>query len=244
MVPIRDENPVRKTPYITYGLIALNIAIFIYQIALSPDDRGAFIRAWAIIPRHLSAVLSGEVLVLQPLVTLVTSQFLHGGLLHLGGNMLFLWIFGNNIEERLGRTKFLFFYVACGVLAGLTQWFFSPALSTTPSLGASGAIAGVMGAYILRYPRAIVQTLIPIGFVIPILIPLGFFFRFNPFPVVPIPAFYFLGIWFLEQAISGFEVPMGAEGGIAYWAHSGGFVIGLVLDALLDRADREEESVL
>jgi len=238
MVPLRDENPVRRTSYVTYGLIALNVLIFLYQILLSPDARAAFIQDWAIIPQNLTPVLRGEVFALQPLLTLVTSQFLHGGPLHLGGNMLFLWIFGNNIEDRLGRFKFIFFYLTCGILAGLTQWLFTPALSTTPSLGASGAIAGVMGAYILRYPRAIVQTLIPLGLVLPFLIPLGFFFRFNPFPVVPIPAVYFLGLWFLEQAISGFEVPIGPDGGIAYWAHSGGFVIGLVLDILLEKISR------
>ncbi len=242
MVPLRDENPTKIPPYLTYSLIVLNSAIFLYQLTLPADERLAFIQAWAIIPKHLTTVLSGAAFSFQPLLTLVTSQFLHAGPLHLGGNMLFLWIFGNNIEERLGRLKFLLFYLACGALAGLTQWLFSPAFSTTPSLGASGAIAGVMGAYILRYPRAIVQTLIPLGLLIPILIPLGFFFRFNPFPVVPIPAFYFLGIWFLEQAISGFEVPMGAEGGIAYWAHAGGFVIGLVLDVLFDRGKKESDS--
>ena len=243
MVPLRDENPVRRTAYITYGLIILNILIFLYQILLPADDRAAFIQDWAIIPKHLTAVLSGQEFAFQPLLTLLTSQFLHAGPLHLGGNMLFLWIFGNNIEDRLGRAKFIFFYLTCGVLAGLTQWFFSPALALTPSLGASGAIAGVMGAYILRYPRAIVQTLVPLGFVLPILIPLGFFFRFNPFPIVPIPAIYFLGLWFLEQAISGFEVPMGTEGGIAYWAHAGGFVIGLALDVLLEKASGKNGTI-
>jgi membrane associated rhomboid family serine protease len=156
-------------------------------------------------------------------ITLITSQFLHGGFLHIAGNMLFLWIFGNNVEDKLGHIKFLIFYLTCGVLASLAQWFFS-AYSTVPSLGASGAIAGVMGAYILRFPNAQVLTLIPLGF---------FLTTFR------IPAVFFLGFWFVQQALYGvasLNAPANIGmngGGIAYWAHAGGFVFGAILGPLL-----------
>lgn len=225
MVPIRDNNPITITPYVTYGLIAANVLVFLYEANLPPQQLDGFLHLAAIVPRELSASFAG-IPVNQPVPewsTLITSQFLHGGFLHLAGNMLFLWIFGNNIEDRLGHAKFLFFYLACGVLAGLAQWFFSQD-STIPSLGASGAIAGVMGAYILRFPRAEVLTLIPLGFY---------------FPAFRIPALYFLGFWFLQQAAYGVasleaRTNIGMEsGGIAYWAHAGGFVFGAVLGPLL-----------
>jgi membrane associated rhomboid family serine protease len=157
------------------------------------------------------------------ILTLITSQFLHGSFLHIAGNMLYLWIFGNNIEERLGHFKYLIFYLTCGALAALAQWYFSP-FSSIPSLGASGAIAGVMGAYIIRFPHAQILTLIPLGFFI---------------TTVRIPAIFFLGFWFVQQAISGVASldtasNIGMEsGGIAYWAHAGGFVFGFILGPLL-----------
>lgn len=229
MVPLRDNNPTSIVPYVTYGLIAVNILVFIYEITLNPRQLSVFFQLYAVIPRQLSANLQGYPIG-QPFpewATLFTSQFLHGGFLHVAGNMLFLWIFGNNVEDRLGHLKYLIFYLACGALAALTQWFFSPA-STIPSLGASGAIAGVMGAYILRFPQAEVLTLIPLGF---------FFWT------VRIPAFFFLGFWFLQQALYGVAnlgVPanIGMEsGGIAYWAHAGGFVFGAILGPLLGLLD-------
>lgn len=225
MVPIRDNNPISITPYVTYGLIAANVLAFLYEASLPPQQLNSFFELAAIVPRELSASFAG-IPVNQPVpewATLITSQFLHGGLLHLGGNMLFLWIFGNNVEDRLGHFKFLFFYLACGVLAGLAQWYFSQG-SSIPSLGASGAIAGVMGAYIIRFPKAEVLTLIPLGFY---------------FPAVRLPAFYFLGFWFLQQAAYGVasletRTNIGMEsGGIAYWAHAGGFVFGAILGPLL-----------
>ncbi len=238
MVPLKDNNPTTITPYITFGLIAANILAFLFEATLPPQELAGFFHLAAVVPRELTASFGG-IAVNQPVpewITLFTSQFLHGGILHLGGNMLFLWIFGNNVEDRLGHVKFLIFYLACGVLAGLTQWFFSQS-SGIPSLGASGAIAGVMGAYILRFPRAEVLTLIPLGFF---------------FPTVRIPAFYFLGFWFLQQAFYGFaslEAPtnIGMEsGGIAYWAHAGGFVFGAVLGPLLGllEATPEEKAYL
>jgi len=225
VVPLRDNNPIQITPVVTYGLIIANIVVFFYELILSPRQLDRFLQIWAVVPKELTLSFAGK-LAASPFpewITLFTSQFLHGGFLHVAGNMLFLWIFGNNIEDRLGHIKFLFFYLACGVLAGLTQWFFS-AYSTVPSLGASGAIAGVMGAYILRFPKAKILTLIPLGFV---LLP------------IDIPAFFFLGIWFLQQSIYGLvsletTTNIGMEsGGIAYWAHAGGFVFGAILGPLL-----------
>lgn len=224
MVPLRDNNPTRIVPYVTYALIAINILVFIYQLSLGPGLE-AFFRTWAVVPIKLTASFAGEPtgLPFPAWITLITAQFLHGGFLHIAGNMLFLWIFGNNVEDRLGHLKYLGFYLACGVLASLTQWFFS-AYSTVPSLGASGAIAGVMGAYILRYPAAEILTLIPLGF---------FFWT------VRIPAVFFLGFWFLQQALYGvasLDAPANigmSGGGIAYWAHAGGFVFGAILGPLL-----------
>lgn len=187
----------------------------------------------AVVPRELTASFAGTP-VHHPLpewTTLITSQFLHAGFLHVAGNMLFLWIFGNNVEDKLGHFKYLFFYLTCGVLASLTQWYFSQN-SGIASLGASGAIAGVMGAYILRFPTAEIATLIPLGFF---------------FPVVRIPAFYFLGFWFVQQALYGvaqLEAPanIGMEnGGIAYWAHAGGFVFGAILGSLLGLFESESK---
>lgn len=221
MVPLRDENPTTITPYVTYGLIVVNILIFLYELTLTPRQLEGFFHLAAIVPRELSASFAG-VSIGQPVpewLTLITSQFLHGGFLHLAGNMLFLWIFGNNVEDQLGHVKFLIFYLACGVLAGLSQWFFSQG-SPIPSLGASGAIAGVLGAYILRFPNARILTLF------------GYFVGY-------VPAYFFLGWWFIQQALYGvasLNAPanIGMQGGgIAYWAHAGGFVFGAILGPLL-----------
>ncbi|MCX5964205.1 MAG: rhomboid family intramembrane serine protease [Cyanobacteria bacterium] len=191
-----------------------------------------FLRDWAVVPRQLTATIVGAPIPHLPhlrgvlseppeFLTLITSQFLHGGLTHLIGNMLFLWIFGNNVEDKLGRVRFLIFYLMVGVLSGLTQWVFS-AQSMIPGLGASGAIAGVMGAYILRFPKVSVNTFIP------------------PFFILPIPAFAYLGIWFVQQALSSIAQPMGGQGGVAYWAHSGGFVFGAVLGVMFGILKRDE----
>ena len=225
MVPLNDNNPIRITPYVTYALIVLNVLIFIYEITLGPEQLEGFFQLFAVIPRQLTGSFDG-VLVNQPVPewwTLFTSQFLHGGFLHLGGNMLFLWIFGNNVEDQLGHFKYLLFYLVCGALAALSQWYFAP-LSNVPSLGASGAIAGVMGAYIIRFPKAEVLTLIPLGIL---------------FWTIRVPAIFFLGFWFVQQAFYGVAslgVPtnIGMEsGGVAYWAHAGGFIFGAILGPLL-----------
>ncbi len=225
MFPIHDDNPTRTTAYVTYTLIAINILVFLYELSLTPPQLERFFQLYSVIPKELTVSLSG-IPVNQPIpepLTLVTSQFLHGGLAHIFGNMLFLWIFGNNIEDQLGHVKYLIFYLACGVLAALSQWFFS-AQSPIPSLGASGAIAGVLGAYILRFPHARVRTLVFLG----------------PFIVFPaIPAIFFLGIWFIQQSLYGVaslsvQSNIGMEnGGVAYFAHIGGFVFGAILGPLL-----------
>ncbi|NES99946.1 MAG: rhomboid family intramembrane serine protease [Sphaerospermopsis sp. SIO1G2] len=225
MIPLKDNNPTEITPYVTYTLIVVNILVFIYEISLSPQALSAFLQLAAVVPKELSLSFAG-ISVNQPVpewATLITAQFLHGGFLHLAGNMLFLWIFGNNVEDKLGHIKYLLFYLLCGVLASLTQWFFTQN-SSIPSLGASGAIAGVMGAYIIRFPRAEILTLIPLGIL---------------FPTIWIPAYFFLGIWFIQQAFFSFaslETPtnIGMEsGGIAYWAHAGGFVFGVMIAPFL-----------
>ncbi len=223
MVPLRDDNPIRITPYVTYTLIAINILVFLYEISLSPPALNQFFNTWAVVPAELTRSFhypSGfAVAKAAEWATLVTSQFMHAGLLHLGGNMLYLWIFGNNLEEQLGRVRFIIFYLTCGMLASLAQWYFAP-MSEIPSLGASGAIAGVMGAYILRYPKVSILTLIPLGFFI---------------TTIRVPAFIFLGIWFIQQAFYGVAsldvaANVGMEGGgIAYWAHAGGFAFGALL---------------
>lgn len=225
MFPINDNNPTKTTAYVNYTLIVLNIMVFIYELSLSPPQLERFFQLYAVIPRELTANFVG-ITVNQPIpepLTLITSQFLHGGFAHIFGNMLFLWIFGNNIEDQLGHLKYLIFYLACGVLAALSQWFFSTS-SALPSLGASGAIAGVLGAYILRFPHTKVRTLVFLG----------------PFLIFPaIPAIFFLGIWFVQQALYGvasLNVPsnIGMEnGGVAYFAHIGGFVFGAILGPLL-----------
>ena len=225
MVPLKDENPIKITPYITYCLIAANILVFAYELSLNSAQLNIFFHLFAVVPQELTASFGGINLHqgIPELVTLITSQFLHAGFAHIAFNMLFLWIFGNNIEEQLGKSKFLIFYLSSGAIAVMTQWFFS-AMSSVPSLGASGAIAGVMGAYILKFPQARIVTLVPLGFF---------------FPVFRIPAVYFLGFWFIEQALNGIyslEVAanVGMEsGGVAYWAHAGGFVAGIILGPML-----------
>jgi membrane associated rhomboid family serine protease len=225
MVPLKDENPVKITPYVTYILIAANILVFVYELNLNPSQLDLFFHLFAVVPKELTASFNGINIHqgIPEVITPITSQFLHAGFTHVGFNMLFLYIFGNNVEEELGSAKFLLFYLCCGILAVMAQWFFS-AMSGVPSLGASGAIAGVMGAYILKFPQAKIVTVIPLGFF---------------FPLFRIPAVYFLGFWFFEQALNGiasFEVTasVGMEsGGVAYWAHAGGFIAGAILGPIL-----------
>ena len=205
MFPIRDHNPSGRVPYVTYVLMALNVGIFLSYVPILNDDRAlyALYNAYALVPVRVSDGYGFE--------GLFTSQFLHGGWMHLAGNMLFLWIYGDNIEEEMGHFAYLAFYLAAGVAAGLTQVAFEPS-SAVPMVGASGAIAGVMGAYLLLFPKAKVDILII--FVV--------FFR-----IFPIPAWIILILWFGMQFVGG----IGADpntGGTAFWAHAGGFVAGIL----------------
>ncbi len=221
MIPLRDENPISTTPIVVYILIAINITVFFHQLSLG-EQLNNFFQLYAVIPQELTASLAGTPpdQPVPELFTLVSSQFLHGGWMHIGFNMLYLWIFGNNIEDCLGHSKFLIFYLVCGVLAGLTHWFFATE-SLVPTLGASGAIAGVMGAYVIKYPKAQILTLLPLGII---------------FTTIRIPAIFFLGFWFLQQAISSFaslSMLDNAGGGVAYLAHAGGFVFGIIIGPMM-----------
>ncbi|MEH2421973.1 MAG: rhomboid family intramembrane serine protease [Nostoc sp.] len=216
MFPLYDENPTRITPYFTYGLIGMNILVFIHEVSLSHAQLNQFLNQYAVIPQELTTNLSGE------WTTLFTSQFLHGGWWHLISNMLFLWIFGNNIEDRLGHIKYLIFYLACGALAALCQWFIGMN-SEIPSLGASGAISGVLGAYIIRFPHARVMTLVFLGIFI---------------TTIRVPALVIIGLFIVQNVISGLSSLQTAAnmtvqtGGVAYWAHIGGFIFGVILAPL------------
>jgi membrane associated rhomboid family serine protease len=205
-IPIRDHNPSEKTPFVTYALIAINVLIFLSYWHLFNDERALFrfYFDWALIPEN---VADG-----RNMHGLFTSMFLHGGFMHLAGNMLFLWIFGDNLEEDLGHLGFLAFYVASGLGAGLIHVLAAP-WSVVPTVGASGAIAGVMGGYLLMYPKARVDV---------------FFFFIVFFKIWPIPAWIMLGIWFGIQLFNGLCSNPDA-GGVAYWAHAGGFIVGFLL---------------
>jgi membrane associated rhomboid family serine protease len=217
LLPLRDENPTRSVPVLTILLIALNCLIFIYEV-VSPRGLDYYTLRMGAIPyeiTHFKALT--HVSRLSPPLTLFTSMFLHGSLLHLFGNMLFLWIFGNNVEDYLGSFRYGLFYISCGLGASLTHIVFNPA-SRVPMIGASGAIAGVLGAYFILYPRARVLT---------------FVFLFVFIRVVPIPAAYVLGFWFLMQLLN-----VGLGGGVAWFAHIGGFLLGIVLLRVLFRPGR------
>lgn len=214
MIPIRDTVPSRHLPIVTWSLIAVNVLVFLYQLALPDAAQQQLILVYGIVPRRLThpGWASAEGFPPESLWPFVTSQFLHGGFFHILANMWTLWIFGDNVEDRMGPLRFLAFYLLCGVAAGLLLWMSNPE-SQLPTIGASGAIAGVLGAYLRLYPRARILTMILI-FIIP------FFFE--------IPAFLFLGFWFVSQLLNGtFSVGGAAASGVAWWAHVGGFLAGL-----------------
>jgi membrane associated rhomboid family serine protease len=199
MIPLRDVIPSRRTPIVTIAVIVVNTAVFLHEQALGEAALARFVQAFALVPSALRPE------------TFVTSMFLHGGWLHLLGNMLYLWIFGDNVEDRLGHGRFVVFYVMCGFVAAFAQVAAGPG-SHVPIVGASGAIAGVLGAYFVLFPRSRVLTLVPIIFII---------------RIVEIPAVYLLGFWFLLQILGGLETSGAANvGGVAFWAHVAGFVAG------------------
>jgi len=220
MIPLRDHNPTRTVPFVTVTIIIANVAVFLYQIDLLSHSRRAmeeFVWQMSMVPAELSHGLTPE-----GVLSVFTSMFLHGGFLHITGNMLYLWVFGNNVEDAMGHFRFLVFYLLCGVAATAGHLMISPN-STVPTMGASGAIAGVLGAYLLLYPRARVATWFPVWWLF--------------FTTVDVPAFFFLFFWFILQLINGLPA-LGFEsskGGVAWWAHIGGFVVGVVLIPIFKR---------
>ena len=226
MIPIRDDQPRFSTPYVTFFIIALNVVVFLFELSVGAQSRGALnslVDQFGVVPLHFQRALAGSTRfnLAGQSITILTSMFLHGGWLHIIGNMWFLWIFGDNIEDHVGHFPYLIFYLVSGFAASITHIALNLG-SNVPSVGASGAIAGVMGAYFVLYPKARVLTLVP----------LIIFFTFWW-----LPAWIFLGYWFLLQFLSGSATAIAATsqntGGVAFWAHVGGFVAGIVLIKIL-----------
>jgi membrane associated rhomboid family serine protease len=245
VIPLRDDTPRFTTPYVTWGLIGVNVLAFLFQVAVGPHGMRALVYYYGVVPMrafhpdvYLQAMFQFQQyggpsgIPLPPaFLPFLTSMFLHGGWLHVGGNMLYLWIFGDNVEDVLGHVRFLLFYLVCGVGSALAQcWvtlaFGRPVEALIPVVGASGAVAGVLGAYIYLFPRSRVLTLVPI-------------FVFIQF--MELPAQFVLGLWFLMQFFNGF-LALGASrapgGGVAFWAHVGGFALGLALARVLPKRPR------
>ncbi len=213
MIPLRDSHPSYSTPLVTIALIVVNVSVFFFEVSLDPFSRNHFISVYGATPDRLA------------LFSLVTSMFLHGGWMHLIGNMWFLWVFGDNVEDILGRSKYLLFYVACGIAAAMTHVFLNP-LSRVPMVGASGAIAGVMGAYVVKFPKSSITTLIPI---------------FVFFTTIEVPAYLMLLYWFVLQIFGGWGTIGHSHlsvGGTAWFAHVGGFLAGVLLILALKTRSR------
>jgi membrane associated rhomboid family serine protease len=212
-IPLKDLNPRRTVPVVNIALILANFAVFVYQLTLPPHAFKAFVLANSTIPARFPAALAGHAPLETAVLPLLTSMFLHAGIAHILGNMLFLWIFGDNVEDFYGHFTYLVFYLVCGVGAGLLHILFNWN-SSLPSLGASGAISGVMGAYLILYPRSRILTLVVIF-------------------LIPIPAVVILVLWFFLQFASGISsLGMAASGGVAWWAHVGGFLLGMGITSL------------
>jgi membrane associated rhomboid family serine protease len=223
VIPLRDRNPTRSTPVITLGLIAACFVVFALELWISFDggDRALarFFDQWGAVPSKITAAIDGGDYLSPPMLGIATSMFLHGGWLHILGNMLFLWIFGNNVEDRLGRIPFLLFYLLGGLVAGLSQVWIAPH-SDVPLVGASGAIAAALGVYFVLWPGARITSLVF----------LGFFYQ-----LAEVPALFVLGYWFVLQLLSG-VTSLGAataESGVAFFAHIGGFVVGMAVGLVL-----------
>jgi len=217
MIPLRDNIPHRRKPIVTVLILIVNIVVFLYEISLG-QRLEEFIYLYGFIPHSLFLPIS----FLSKIKPLFTSMFLHASWAHLVGNMLFLWIFADNVEDRLGHFNFLIFYVLCGFGASLSHLIMS-SHSRIPAVGASGAIAGVLGAYLVMFPSAKVLTLIPL---------------FIFWQIVEVPAFIFLGVWFIYQFLLGVSSIGGTQAGIAFWAHIGGFIAGIVLLRVFIRRKR------
>jgi len=212
MIPLRDVIPSRTTPFVTIGLIVANALVFLYEQTLPERLFRMFVSTYGLIPADFG------------LASMLTSMFVHGGWGHFLGNMLYLWIFGDNVEDRVGHGRYLVFYLGCGAVAALVQTWFN-ADSTIPMIGASGAISGVLGAYIVMFPHSRVLTLVPIFIVI---------------EIIELPAGVLLGIWFLMQLLSGLGT-LGRQdvGGVAFWAHAAGFVAGVIAIRFFRRPERQ-----
>lgn len=215
MIPIRDKNPSGTFPYVTIGIMTVNVFMFFIELSLGPRlDR--FIMQYGLVPLKLQYYSqSPELTFIDTFLPFLTSMFLHGGFIHLIGNMWYLWIFGDNIEDKLGHFKYLCFYILCGIIAACVHVFFN-SQSKVPCIGASGAIAGVLGAYMITFPRARVVTIIPLGFI---------------WPIIELPAMVVLGFWFVIQFFNGAASisASASSGGVAWWAHIGGFVSGILM---------------
>ena len=222
MIPLHDDNPTDITPVVTYVVIGLCILAFLWQLSLGQSGGERAVFSLGLIPAVLfhQATLPDEMVIVPPATTLLTSMFLHGGFMHLAGNMLYLWIFGNNVEDSMGHGRFITFYLLCGVAAGLAQALMNPG-SEIPMIGASGAISGVLGAYLLLYPHARVLVIVPLGL-------------FST--LMRLRAIWVLGFWFVMQLLlSGFSGSH--QGGVAFFAHIGGFIAGMALIPLFKHAD-------
>lgn len=223
MIPLSDDNPVRQSPYVTWGLIAGCVAVFLWQAGLPENALRAAIGSYGMVPARVFDIGgTGKSLAVPAELTLFSSQFLHGGWMHLGGNMLYLYIFGDNVEAAMGRFRFLLFYLLAGAAAALGHGALAPA-SQIPMIGASGAISGVLGAYLLLYPHAHVRVLF-----LPLPIPI--------FKIFTISAVFVLGVWFAIQFVSAAINPVD-QGGVAFWAHVAGFAAGIVLLPFFKRRD-------
>ena len=223
MIPIRADNPTDRLPWITLALIAMNISVFLYELSLSAEELSHTVAKWGFVPASTMAVGDPSVIVTL-LLTAMTSMFLHAGWIHLGGNMLYLWVFGNNIEDRLGPVRFILFYLGAGIVAVAAQTI-ADRMSEIPLIGASGAVAGVLGAYVILYPRAKIITIVPVLFVL---------------EMAAIPASFVIGFWFLLQIASGLGSLASTTpgGGVAWFAHIGGFAAGAAAMLPLAAMDR------
>lgn len=210
MIPYKDDNPTHTFPFFTIGIIAFNIFIFLFEVT-SSSGMEKVVYAYGSIPHYILTFETKQPI--HPILTVFSSMFMHGGLFHLGGNMLYLWIFGNNIEDRLGHLRFILFYIFCGIVSAYSYAITNPH-SLTPMIGASGAVSGILGAYLLLFPRAAVHTIVFLGFFI---------------TTVKIPALIVIGFWAIIQFVNGLiSTGLIKEGGVAWFAHIGGFLAGLL----------------
>ncbi len=212
MIPLKADLPTRTLPFMTFLLILINIGVYFYQLSLGPNQWQFFFSHGAI-PYHMVHGFSANGLPAPVVQSIFTSMFIHGGFFHVAGNMLYLWIFGNNVEDEFGHLRFLFFYFICGIIAAYSHALIDPS-SKVPMVGASGAVSGVLGAYFLLFPRAKILTLVPIGFFI---------------TTIRIPAMVVLGFWVIGQFMWVLSTPKSGGGGVAWFAHIGGFIAGMVL---------------